>query len=82
VFIHHLVDSGDPAVAGLQAAMRLSLGRGQFRTRAQIQELFTGLELVEPGLVLVPDWRPDPDTPTAAEWPVLQLAVAGVGRKE
>jgi len=81
VFIHHLLDAGDPAVADLQASMRLALGRGQFRTWDQIQGLFNGLDLVEPGLALVPDWRPDPDTPTVAEWPVLQLACAGVARK-
>ena len=28
---------------------------------AQIAALFEGLELVEPGLVSCPRWRPDPD---------------------
>ncbi len=81
VFIHHLLDSGDPAVAQVQEAMRASLGRGTFRTREQVLGLFTGLELVDPGLVLVPDWRPDRDTPRASSNPVLRLACAGVGRK-
>src|SRR6266496_5788492 len=35
VFIHHLLDCGDPAVADVQAALQQGLGRGQFRTRAQ-----------------------------------------------
>jgi S-adenosyl methyltransferase len=81
VFIHHLLDCGDPAVADVQAALQQGLGRGQFRTRAQIRDLFTGLELVEPGLVLVPDWRPDAGTPTVSDFPALQLACAGVARK-
>ncbi|HWG15036.1 MAG TPA: SAM-dependent methyltransferase, partial [Streptosporangiaceae bacterium] len=81
VFIHHMLDAGDPAAAALQAAMQHGVGRARFRTRAQIQELFTGLELVDPGLVLVPDWRPDWATPNARDWPVLRLACAGVARK-
>ena len=30
------------------------------RTREQVEKFFTGLELVEPGLVQVHQWRPDP----------------------
>src|SRR6266704_1577117 len=81
VFIHHLLDSGDPAIADVQAALQKGLGRGQFRTWAQIRGLFNGLELVEPGLVLVPEWRPDWNTPSARSNPVLRLACAGVARK-
>ncbi len=81
VFIHHLLDSGDPAVAGVQAAFRHGMGRGQFRTWQQIRSLFDGLELIEPGLVLVTEWRPDLGTPSAEDLPVLRLACAGVARK-
>jgi hypothetical protein len=81
VFIHHLLDMEDPAAATLQGQMRASLGRAQFRTHAQIMKLFDGLELVEPGLVLVPDWRPGPGTPGVRDHPVLQMACAGVARK-
>jgi S-adenosyl methyltransferase len=81
VFIHHMLDSEDPASATLQAAMQNGLGRTQFRTFAQIRELFGGLELVEPGVVLVPGWRPDPGTPGVQHHPVLGLAAAGVARK-
>jgi hypothetical protein len=41
-----------------------------------------GLELVQPGLVIVPDWRPDTDTLSAEEYPVLRLACAGVARPQ
>ena len=81
VFIHHLLDAGDPAIADVQAAMQRGLGRGQFRTRDQIRSLFGQLELVEPGLVLVPEWRPDAGTPSVRDYPVLRLACAGVARK-
>jgi hypothetical protein len=81
VFIHHLLDSGDPEIADVQAAFLKGLGRGQFRSMDEIRALFAGLELVEPGLVLVPDWRPDANTPSARDIPVLRLACAGVARK-
>ncbi len=81
VFIHHMLDSEDPASATLQAAMQRGPGRTQFRTFAQIRELFDGLELVEPGVVLVPEWRPHPGTPGVLHHPVLKLAAAGVARK-
>jgi hypothetical protein len=31
----------------------------RFRSRAEVAALFCGLELVEPGLVRIPEWRPD-----------------------
>jgi hypothetical protein len=81
VFIHHLLDSPDPAVASVQAAMQAGMGRGQFRSLEQVRGFFSGLDLVEPGLVHVPDWRPDASTPSAREHPVLRLACAGLARK-
>jgi S-adenosyl methyltransferase len=82
VFIHHLLDTGDPAAAGLQAHMLKGLGRAQFRTLAQVRRLFGDLELVEPGLVPVPEWRPDPGTPIRADYgTVLTMACVGVARK-
>jgi S-adenosyl methyltransferase len=81
VFIHHLLDTEDPATATLQEQMRAGIGRAQFRTMAQIRELFDGLELVDPGLVLVPDWRPTLGTPGVRDHPVMQMACAGVARK-
>jgi hypothetical protein len=82
VFIHHLLDSGDPASAELQASMAKGLGRVKFRTMAQVKALFSGLELVPPGLVPVPAWRPDPGAPPPGDHgPVLELACAGLARK-
>jgi hypothetical protein len=81
VFIHHLLDTGDPAAADLQASMAKGLGRVQFRTMAQVAALLSGLELVPPGLVPIPEWRPDPGMPLLADYGVLELACAGVARK-
>jgi S-adenosyl methyltransferase len=79
VFIHHLLATEDPAAEVLQEQMRSGLGRAQFRTLGQVGDLFDGLELVEPGLVLVPDWRPEP--PAIRDHPVLEMACVGVARK-
>ncbi|MCM3882394.1 SAM-dependent methyltransferase [Frankia sp. R82] len=46
------------------------------RTREQIARFFDGLDLLEPGVVSTPLWRPDPGTEPGA------LAVCcGMGRK-
>ena len=37
------------------------------RPHAEVEALFAGFELLEPGLVQVPSWRPDGDPPTADE---------------
>jgi hypothetical protein len=79
VFIHHLLATEDPAAAELQEQMRTGIGRAQFRTMAEVRSLFERLELVEPGLVLVPDWRPEP--PAVRDHPVLEMACVGVARK-
>jgi S-adenosyl methyltransferase len=45
------------------------------RSRAEIARYFAGLDLIEPGLVHLPEWRAQPD-------PSLIIAyLAGVGRK-
>jgi O-methyltransferase involved in polyketide biosynthesis len=50
------------------------------RTRAQIEAFFDGLELVEPGVVHVPVWRPDTRDETT-EHPERYISYGGVGRK-
>ena len=82
VFIHHLLDTGDPAAAELQAQMAKGWGRVKFRTLAEVRRLFGGLDLVEPGLVPISEWRPDPGTPPRADYGiVLSMACAGLARK-
>ncbi|MFB7253948.1 SAM-dependent methyltransferase [Streptomyces nojiriensis] len=55
------------------------------RTREQISGFFDGFEMLEPGLVSMPDWRPDrPDGGEDAETPEDPYAFSGfggVGRK-
>jgi hypothetical protein len=47
------------------------------RSRQQFASYFDDLELVEPGVVLVPDWRPEPGPVSGPEIP----QAGGVGRK-
>jgi SAM-dependent methyltransferase len=53
--------------------------RLNMRTREQITRLFDGFTLIEPGLVWIPEWRPDrpEDVP---EDPARHWALVGVGR--
>jgi S-adenosyl methyltransferase len=56
------------------------MGTGLFRTREEIEGMFPGLELVDPGLTLCADWWPD--GPRVA--PLSQVShciVGAVGRK-
>ena len=53
----------------------------RLRTRAQLQRYFDGFTLVEPGLVFVTTWRPDPGE-EPGENPQRFAAYAGVGRKD
>ncbi|WP_243794684.1 SAM-dependent methyltransferase [Saccharopolyspora gloriosae] len=57
-----------------------SMGSANFRSREEIERLFTGLELVEPGLTLLRDWWPDGPHVAPAQ-PVDQIVLAGVARK-
>jgi S-adenosyl methyltransferase len=56
------------------------MGSGYFRTRAQIEAYFEGLEMVEPGLTRLRDWWPDGPllAPATKEDDVL---LGGVARK-
>ncbi|MEU7064576.1 SAM-dependent methyltransferase [Streptomyces sp. NPDC053429] len=55
------------------------------RTREEITRFFDGFELLEPGLVSMPDWRPDrtesPADGDTPEDPFAFSGFAGVGRK-
>jgi hypothetical protein len=48
-----------------------------YRTRAQVARFFDGMDLVEPGVVRLEQWRPDP----AASEPGTSILWCAVGRK-
>jgi hypothetical protein len=51
------------------------------RSRAEFEPFFDGLELVEPGLVYVPLWRPEASDDLFLDQPERSLSFAGIGRK-
>lgn len=59
LFITHF-HRGTPEAPELERKFIESIGTGWFRTEDQIRSYFLGMELVEPGLVPVSRWRPDP----------------------
>jgi SAM-dependent methyltransferase len=72
--------SSSPEARELEAVLLRTLGRGQLRTREQIAGFFDGLEIVEPGIVYLPLWRPDRPVSDKLDMSGL-LYIGGVGRK-
>jgi hypothetical protein len=62
-----------------ESAARMAPTR--LRTREEILSFFDGLDLVEPGLVLIPLWRPEGPDDLGLDKPEIGLGLAGVGRK-
>jgi SAM-dependent methyltransferase len=79
VLSHGTRDARDAAVAKGTEVYERATAPLVLRTREEIHRLFDGFELTEPGLVWLPQWRPDHDTPV--EHPEQALIMAGVGRK-
>jgi hypothetical protein len=61
----HVTPEHDPVgVHGLERAYRAGGVAAQARTASEFEHMvFSGLELVDPGVVLVSEWRPDADGP-------------------
>ncbi|NGN62388.1 SAM-dependent methyltransferase [Streptomyces sp. A7024] len=77
--ISHFCDVG-PEARELQETFLTFLGTGRFRTIEEITGYFRGLELIEPGVVPLPVWRPDGLPPGELTlWD--RLMAAGVARK-
>ncbi|CAL9483686.1 SAM-dependent methyltransferase [Streptomyces sp. XY006] len=81
----HLVISDSTATSeGMIAASEAYNASGavpyHVRPVAEIAGFFEGLELVEPGVVRVPEWRPDPADAGAGDAGAVD-AYCGVGRK-
>lgn len=81
VVAHGSADTEQMPAAHLAAAREnyeRTVAAVRLRTRSEVASLFTGFDLVDPGVVWLPRWRPDPaDTP---DEPGLPLAgYGGVG---
>ena len=53
----------------------------RMRSHGEIEGFFEGLELVEPGLVHVPLWRPETSEDLLVDQPVRSVTYGGIGRK-
>ena len=53
----------------------------KLRSRVEIEKFFDGLDLVEPGLVYLPLWRPESPDDLYLDQPRLSGNLGGVGRK-
>ena len=77
--ITHLTADSDPvAVAGLVAASRAEGTPVVARNHAEVEKFFAGLELLQPGVVPVTEWRSAGPSPDDSAGP---YAYAAVGRK-
>lgn len=80
--ISHATDEGRPDVAGEHADLykQRTATPLTFRSRAEIGGFFEGFELVEPGLVFMPQWRPVSPS-EVGDNPERMTGLVGVGRK-
>ncbi len=79
---HGSHEDAPPAVtARLEALYAKATTPVKLRSRAEIAAFFDGLELIEPGLVYVPLWRPEGPDDIFLDEPAKSASFAGVGRK-
>ena len=79
VISHGTTDGQPEHVAEGMAHYAQTTADFQPRSHAEILRFFDGLDLIEPGLVHVPGWRPD--NPRDAEHAERIAAYGGAGRK-
>ncbi|MFI8848597.1 SAM-dependent methyltransferase [Streptomyces sp. 891-h] len=81
VLSHGSAEGGPPRDGGaaLQEVYRAASAPLVIRSAAEIAQFFEEFEMVDPGLVALPRWRPD--STTEYEDPVVFSGFAGVGRK-
>jgi hypothetical protein len=79
---HGTHDDAPPhVVEQITALYSDSVSSNKVRPRAQTLQFFEGLELIEPGLVHCPAWRPEGPEDLFLNHPERVLAWGGVGRK-
>jgi len=71
-------DDPDDLVGGVTSVYRRASAQLHVRSLPDIQRFFDGFDLIEPGLVWINEWRPEPGIPPAGQPRSLR---GGVGRK-
>lgn len=78
VISHATTDLSPQAPDDVSAVYAATRNSATPRSYGQILALFDGLDLIHPGLVPVPQWRPDGPEPAGAG---KQWLLGGVGRR-
>lgn len=83
LLLSHIVSEDEEAARQFTEFMTSKTTWGRVRTPDEVASYFEGLELVEPGLVDVVNWRPDPDEPAwSYESPFGEFPQPEVGNKK
>jgi hypothetical protein len=80
VLSHGIERTSMPGSQNVDRLYETSANPGVRRTAADVATFFDGLELVEPGLVWTPQWRPETPDDVISD-PESALVMAGVARK-
>ncbi|MFJ2946682.1 SAM-dependent methyltransferase [Streptomyces sp. NPDC087226] len=87
-FVSHFRSGDNPETEEAERVLQKTFGRGRWRTDAEIAALLDGLEILAPGIVPAPLWRPDTNpNPWNADGAERELSVwqhlivAGLARK-
>jgi hypothetical protein len=80
VISHGTADGAQEAAAGKEIYRRSGIDM-TLRNRQQVETMFAGLDLVEPGLVWLPLWRPESPDDVFRDRPESSAMYAAVGRK-
>ncbi len=86
-FVSHFRSGNNPETREAEGILQKTFGRGRWRTDEEIASLLDGLEILDPGIVPAPLWRPDAvdnpwDSKGERELTVWEhLIVAGLARK-
>jgi len=82
VISHYTLDGAPRSVMeGLNGISSTSAGSTKPRSLVEVGRFFTGFELVEPGVVRLPLWRPEGPDEILVQEPERALGYCGVGRK-
>jgi SAM-dependent methyltransferase len=79
--LSHLTADGPLDMATMTEIFRRGGIEFTMRTRQQVEALFTGVDLVDPGVVWVPEWRPESSSDLHYDQPEISANYGGVGRK-
>jgi hypothetical protein len=72
--------NASPEARAMEKVFQQALGRGKVRSQQEITSFFDGLEIIEPGVVFIPEWRPDEVVTYPLDLGGLMM-MCGVGRK-